>query len=174
MKKRLKELDHLCHLIGQFIEYWGFKNIEGKIWAHLLLANRPLCAQDLIERIGVSKGLVSISIARLMEYEVIEIHHTEGKRTQFFQVNDNITEVIKGVLRSRERKLLANISSAINLLEQVPLEELNEVSVKRIRYLKKITQYAAKILDILLFGGKPVNRLVFGQVPQIEKVEKCH
>ena len=71
--------------------------------------------------------------------------------------------------------MIADISSAIMLLEQVPLEELNEVSVKRIKYLKKITHYAAKILDILLFGGKPVDKLAFGKVPTVEgKVDKCH
>ena len=167
MEKSPKELDHLCHLIGQFIEYWGFKSIEGKIWAYLLLAKKPLCPQDLMERTGVSKGLVSISISRLMEYDVISLDHTEGKRTQFFQVNPNITEVIKGVLRTRERKMIAEISTAISLLEQVPTEELSLINAKRVKYLKKITQYAGKVLDILLFGGKPVDKLNFGKVPDL-------
>jgi DNA-binding transcriptional regulator GbsR (MarR family) len=169
MNKPFKELDHICNLIGQFIEYWGFKSIEGKIWAHLLLSKRPLCPTDLMERTGVSKGLVSISITRLIEFDVIKFAHREGKRTQFYQVNENITEVIKGVLRTRERKMIADISTAIMLLEQVPLEELNDISQRRIKFLKNTTHYAGKILDILLFGGKPVDRLNFGLVPKLEK-----
>ena len=67
------ELDQVCLMIGRFIEYWGFKDIEGRIWAHILLSNRPLCAKDLIDRLDISKGLVSMSLSRLMEYEVVRI-----------------------------------------------------------------------------------------------------
>ena len=92
MKNRIpRELDELCIEVGKFIEYWGFKHIEGRLWCHLLLADRSLCPQDLMDRTGVSKGLVSISIARLIEYEVIKLDYTEGRRTQYYQVNENIT-----------------------------------------------------------------------------------
>ena len=113
MTKVPKEVDNLCIKVGSFIEYWGFKKIEGRIWCHLLLSNRALCPQDLMQLTGVSKGLVSISLTRLMDYNVVRIEHKRGRRTQYYQVNENVIDVIRGVLISRESKLLEGIEQSV-------------------------------------------------------------
>ena len=124
----LSEIDHLCLKIGKFIEYWGFKEIEGRIWCHLLLAQRPLCPSDLINRTGVSKGLISIALSRMIEYNVIRLEHKEGRRTQFYQINENVTQVIKGVLNSREKNMLLQIEQAVHSLEKLPMKKLRSSS----------------------------------------------
>ena len=42
------ELDELAEFVGEFIQYWGFKRIHGKIWAHLFLSEVPLDATTLV------------------------------------------------------------------------------------------------------------------------------
>ncbi|MGK0367232.1 MAG: DNA-binding transcriptional regulator GbsR (MarR family) [Thermoproteota archaeon] len=166
------ELDSLCIQIGKFIEYWGFKEIEGRLWCHLLLANRPLCAQDLIDRTGVSKGLVSLSLTRLLEFDVIRLEYTQGRRTQFFQVNENVTDVIKGVLRTRERKILANIENSVNLLKSVPKEELGQINLKRLKFLQKFVKAASFYLNILIFGGEKISGLFFEKAPEVPALKE--
>lgn len=172
MKNQIpRELDELCIEVGKFIEYWGFKEIEGRLWCHLLLANKPLCPQDLMDRTGVSKGLVSISIARLLEYEVIRHEYTKGRRTQYFQINENITDVIQNVLRSRERKMISGIQKAVDLLGGLPKEQLQDINLKRIAFLQKMVKTASNYLEILIFGGGKISNFIFDKAPLI-KVEK--
>ncbi|MCO4793526.1 MAG: hypothetical protein KC493_07435 [Bacteriovoracaceae bacterium] len=164
------ELDGLCIEVGKFIEYWGFKEIEGRIWCHLLLSSRPLCPQDLIDRTGVSKGLVSLSLSRLIEYDVIRLEYTQGRRTQFFQVNENVTEVIKGVLRTRERKMMAKIENSLSLLKNIPPEELGNVNLKRLKFLHKFVKTASYYLGVLLFGGDKISGLIFEKAPKVRSM----
>jgi DNA-binding transcriptional regulator GbsR (MarR family) len=141
-----KEIDLTCRSIGAFIEYWGFKEIEGRLWCHLLLSKEPLCAQDLINRTAVSKALVSISINRLIEFNVIEVDHVKFRRTQYFNVNQNVSQVIKGVLRSRELILLKDSLSKAKALKSLPPSKLVNVDLKSLNFLIKMIKIGETIL----------------------------
>jgi HTH-type transcriptional regulator, glycine betaine synthesis regulator len=160
-----KELDDACLAVGSFIEYFGFKKIEGRIWTHTLLAKRDLCARDYMIRTGISKGLVSLSIARLVDYNVLSISKEVGK-TQYYHVNIDIASVIKGVLRRRERKLLSQIDSSVSLLQNISQSESRNIDLKRLKYLKGLVNSAKMVLDMIIFTKKAVNIFLFGKVPK--------
>lgn len=160
-----KELDEVCLAIGDFIEYFGFKQIEGRLWAHTLLAKTELCSRDYMNRTGISKGLVSISIARLLDYNVLKVSREEGK-TIYYQVNMDISSVIKDVLRRRERKLLSKIDSSIDLLQGISKIEAQNIDLKRLKYLKGLVNNAKKVLDTLIFTQKAVHLFLFSKVPK--------
>jgi DNA-binding transcriptional regulator GbsR (MarR family) len=167
MTKVPKEVDNLCIKVGSFIEYWGFKEIEGRIWCHLLLSNRALCPQDLMQLTGVSKGLVSISLTRLLDYNVVRIEHKRGRRTQYYQVNENVIDVIRGVLISRESKLLESIEQSAMTLKKLPKGQTSELSLERAEFLLKFVKTASHFLNVLLYGGEKISRLVFDKAPII-------
>ncbi len=75
-----------------------------------------------MKRLGVSKALVSFSIADLLEYRVIEQVSKGPRRTVYFQANPNLTDVIFNVLHNREKKILASVLAAQQALaaEQAP------------------------------------------------------
>lgn len=167
MTKVPKEVDKLCIKVGSFIEYWGFKEIEGRIWCHLLLSDIALCPQDFMERTGVSKGLVSISLARLLEYDVVRLEYIRGRRTQYYQVNENVVDVIKGVLISRESKLLESIEQSVMALKKLPKSQTSGLSLERAEFLLKFVKTASHYLKVLIFGGDKISRLFFDKAPMI-------
>jgi HTH-type transcriptional regulator, glycine betaine synthesis regulator len=69
--ENFRELLETADLIGDFIEYWGFKKVQGRIWASLFLMSEPLNTRQLMELLNISSFLVSISVAELMKYGVI-------------------------------------------------------------------------------------------------------
>lgn len=103
------EMEDVASQIGEFIEYWGFKNVHGRIWTHLFLAETPLDASDIVERLCISKALVSMSISDLLEYEVIQFAGKSERSTVLYKANPNVTSVIVNVLRKRERRMLSRI-----------------------------------------------------------------
>lgn len=54
------ELEDLANEVGDFICYWGFKKIHGRLWTHIYLARVPLDAGQLMQRLKVSKALISL------------------------------------------------------------------------------------------------------------------
>jgi DNA-binding transcriptional regulator GbsR (MarR family) len=107
---------HVCdqfaefgELIGQFIEYWGFKKIHGQIWAHIFLSKNPIDATTMVNRLKVSKALVSLAIKDLLRYEVIQRVDQGSKRKILYQSNPDLIYVITEVLKKREKVMLETI-----------------------------------------------------------------
>jgi len=150
------ELEDVVSQIGEFIEYWGFKNVHGKIWAHLYLAETPLDASDLIERLKISKALVSMSISDLMEYDVVQVAGKSDHGTTTYVANPNVTSVVIGVLRKRERRLLSRISAATKVLKDQKKHAKDEVplSTDRVQMLNDMVQAAEFSLDAILGLGE--------------------
>lgn len=151
-RKPSPELDDVVTQIGDFIEYWGFKNVHGRIWAHLFLAGCPLDSTDLITRLGISKALVSMSISELMEYDVIRAAGKSERGTIVYDCNPDLPSVIANVLRKRERRLLARLSAATRTLTSLPREMDGKCEVHhgRAGKLNEMVRTAESTLDGLL------------------------
>ncbi len=151
-RKPSPELEDVVAQIGGFIEYWGFKNVHGRIWAHLFLAGCPLDSNELIERLGISKALVSMSISDLMEYDVIRAVGKSERGTIVYDCNPDLPNVIANVLRKRERRLLTRLSAATRTLTSLPRELDGKCGVHhdRIEKLDQMVKTAETTLDALL------------------------
>ena len=106
------ELAALADSIGDFIRYFGFKSIHGRVWTLLFLSKKPLASVDLARRLKVSKTLLSFAIADLLKYRVIEEAGKGIKRTTYYRANPDVSGVILEVLRNRELVLMRKIGRA--------------------------------------------------------------
>ena len=110
--KKNPELLGLAHLVGEFIEYWGFKAVQGRMWCYLYLTHQPLSSIQLAQVLKISPALVTQSVQTLLRYRVV-IEAEKGKNGVLrFQANPNVAEAIAGVLAGREAVLLEKIESA--------------------------------------------------------------
>ena len=119
----LPELQELAEQIGEFIHYWGFKRVHGRIWTSLFLAKKPLDAADLVNQLSISKALVSISLRELLEFDVIQEVGKSPRGTHLYRTNPDILSVILSVLRQREKRMLSRIEAAHEALSRVNSEE---------------------------------------------------
>jgi len=150
--KTLPEFDELADQIGEFIHYWGFKRVHGRIWTHLFLADRPLDAADLVRDMKISKALVSISLRELMEYEVVVEAGKSARGTNLYRTNPDILSVILNVLRQREKRMLSRIQAAKEALDRVGDgdKQTARLSAQRLAQLSKLINNATSGLDSLI------------------------
>ncbi len=150
--KPLPELKELENLVGDFIQYWGFKKIHGRIWVHLYTSSEPLDSQTLMSRLKVSKGLISLAIRDLLKYEVIEVVSTGKHGVTFFKANPDLMAVITRVLTQRE---VIMISSAGSCLERITLKsktdiENAKIDFEKVQNIKKMTESAHGLLSLFI------------------------
>ncbi|MBC98360.1 MAG: hypothetical protein CME63_11455 [Halobacteriovoraceae bacterium] len=146
-----QEVDELSDKIGEFIRYWGFKKVHGQVWCYLYLSQCPLDAGQLIERLDVSKALMSKTISELLEYGVI-IAIDDCRKKRRYTSNPNILHVITGVLRHREKELVGDIYKHFRAVESFTDEEFDSagISKKQVQSLGKMVQFAESFLNGLL------------------------
>lgn len=150
------EWDQVASLMGDFIEYWGFKNVHGRIWTHLYLSNEPLDALEIRQRLKISKALVSLSVHDLMHYNVIKEVGKSSRGTILYSANPNLCEAVFNVLESREHRLIARIQAACQLLQQKSQSEIKGISQERLQSLVSLVDYAKVSLGLFL-GSKSVS-----------------
>jgi DNA-binding transcriptional regulator GbsR (MarR family) len=151
-KKLPKDLIQLEKVIGQFMEYWGFKSIHGRIWAHLYTSKKPLDSIELMDRLRVSKGLMSLAMRELVEYEVIKVDHVGRHGSAFYVSNPDILKVVTGVLRIREMKMITQAQKACEALQKLKMKELEAAGLEqqKIQSVLDLTVSAKFLLDAFL------------------------
>ncbi|MBM4317935.1 MAG: hypothetical protein FJ116_10705 [Deltaproteobacteria bacterium] len=158
------EIHLLADQIGDFIEYWGFRKIEGKIWSYLFLSDKPLNAEELMARVKISKAMLSLALGKLLKYDVIRKAYPDRERHQAYVINPNVIEVINNVLRTRERQLLGKIFSSYLCAQDASLKGVtSNISRERIEFLGQMVTAAMALLDSFV-SLKDLNILPFQEV----------
>ncbi|MFQ5603889.1 MAG: GbsR/MarR family transcriptional regulator [bacterium] len=143
------KIQQLAESVGEFIKYWGFKEIHGRVWVHIYLSNQPITAKELTRKLGVTKGLISMTLSELIAYQVIEKVNIGNAKSPGYQSNTDLVEVIYNVLRNRELKLTTKIQENIDsLLESIDKEDRH--SAEKLKRLHEMTGFAIESLKKLL------------------------
>ncbi|MBC7467025.1 MAG: hypothetical protein H7256_13635 [Bdellovibrio sp.] len=131
-KDQTLNLRKLSLSVGQFIRYWGFRRIHGAIWTQVYLSNTPLSCTDLATRLALSKSLVSPALEELCKFKLIQEAPAPNEKTKVYVAIDNISDVIQHILKTREAKILDQISKDFsNLSDSAENSKmLNEQKVK--------------------------------------------
>ena len=147
-----KDLKNLESIVGQFMEYWGFKKIHGRIWTHLYTSTKELDSIELMKRLRVSKGLMSLAIRDLVKYKVIFPHHTGRHGTTFYTTNPNLFDVITNVLKNRERKMLTQAIKASEKLASLNQNKLDshQLSLEKIQDILSMSASSLVLLEAFL------------------------
>lgn len=169
---RSPELWEVADQIGEFIEYWGFKRVHGRIWAHIYLSKTPLDALEIRKRLHISKALVSLTVRDLLKYSVVRECGKSSRGTILYEANSDLREAIYHVLRSRERKLMSRISASHKMLNQLSQADQEALALdsQRIKNLGQLIDGAVYALDSFLsqdeLNGSSLQGLVEGMSPQ--------
>ncbi|HEY9722429.1 MAG TPA: MarR family transcriptional regulator, partial [Oscillatoriaceae cyanobacterium] len=77
-------IQQACESIGSLMELWGFKRIHGMLWTYIFLQPGPVTANQIREALGVSSGLVSMTLADLERWDVVHRRSPRGDRRDYF------------------------------------------------------------------------------------------
>ncbi|MEB3197769.1 MAG: hypothetical protein VKP62_11250 [Candidatus Sericytochromatia bacterium] len=112
------ELYRACEAVGQVVELWGFKRVHGMIWMYMYLRGEPVTTKDIQAALGISAGLVSMSLAELQHWAVVHRHSAPGERKDFYTAEANIGRPILKVLREREAYQLGVMIEALRVVRE--------------------------------------------------------
>lgn len=146
-----QELRELALQIGQFIQYWGFKKVHGQIWSYIFLAKEPVDATTLVQRLNVSKALVSLAIKDLLKYDVIRVAGKGQRRKILFESNPDLMTVICSVLKQRELKMLENIKESFLKVEALDCSVASvDIDRAKLVELGEMIHSASETLNVLI------------------------
>jgi DNA-binding transcriptional regulator GbsR (MarR family) len=154
--------------IGRIVELLGFKRNMGRIWAILFLSERPLAAGELRDRLKVSTGGVSMTLAELQRWGVIRKVWIKGDRKDYYAAEGDLRKMVCRVLRERERSRILEaveaFEQALAVLKGRRFQGSDRLRAKlqkeRIEQLLVLSRFCRSMLDALIDRGRVSARLL--------------
>jgi HTH-type transcriptional regulator, glycine betaine synthesis regulator len=156
--------------VGALIEGWGFKRNMGRMWTVLYLEDHPLNAADLVERLGISTGAVSMLLTELQEWGAIKKAWVVGERKEHYEAETNIWKPVSRVFRERE---LQWVKTALDAFEGASVQldadkERSALIAERVAGLVQLAQVGAHLLESML-QGEAVDSLPIKTIGELVK-----
>ena len=85
MMKAKTERRKFLEIVERIMVRWGYTATDGKVYALLLLSNRPMTITELAKETGLSRSSISVSLNRLVR-EYFVTCRREGKTKYFTAV----------------------------------------------------------------------------------------
>lgn len=149
--------------VGGLIEFWGFKRAMGRIWGLLYLSPQPLSAQDLGDRLTMSAGAVSMSLAELVKWGVVKKAWRPGDRKDYYEPETSIWKMVSRVFREREltqvRQLIEDLDGALKAIAQA-LRTSRPDEKKRLKFA---TERLEALLGLARLGDALLSAILSGQ-----------
>lgn len=152
MARRTAEL-RVADQIGSLMEFWGFKRVHGRVWTILFLAQEPLSASEIRQRLGVSVGATSMALTELRRWGAVREVRT-GARSTHFEPETNIWRLVSRVLQDREKRLLdETLEVFAQAIQELKADGAAGAS-RRVEKLVWLTRLARGMLDMLTSRGE--------------------
>jgi HTH-type transcriptional regulator, glycine betaine synthesis regulator len=127
--------------VGNFIEFWGFKRNQGRVWGLLYLRGVALTAGELEKTLTLSKGGVSMLLRDLERWAVILRVREPGSSAWKYRAETELMKMVRRVLEEREGEFIARIRA--DLTEALRLAQATgKVSKERLDRLRRMNALA--------------------------------
>jgi len=109
----VKAQDVLLSKVNQMCSKFGLNNVMAQLYAVLYMSSKPLCLDDMVERLKISKGSASVNIRALERYGVVRQIWVKGSRKDYYEAETDIAKVIVERVSSMAKGRLAEVDTMI-------------------------------------------------------------
>ena len=104
---------------GEMGTRWGVNRTVAQIQALLFLADRPLCAEEITETLGVARANVSTSLKELQAWGLVKPASILGDRREHFVALQDVWAVFRVIMEGRKGR---EIDPTLSVLRDCVLE----------------------------------------------------
>jgi DNA-binding transcriptional regulator GbsR (MarR family) len=147
---------------GEMGGYWGISRTMAEIHALLFVTKQPLCTDDIMARLHVSRGNASMNLRALVDWGLIQRAHKLGDRKEYFVADTDVWHMFETITRERRRRevepIVATIDRCIASAEAtadgaaIEAEEKREF-VRRLKELRDFLTTMGALFELVLQYG---------------------
>lgn len=105
---------------GEMGSRWGFNRTVGQVYALLFVSPDPLCADDLVESLGMSRSNVALALKELTSWELVRLRRFAGDRRDFYTTPDDVWAIVRTLVEQRKRR---EVDPTLTILREFLMQE---------------------------------------------------
>ncbi|MBC03589.1 MAG: transcriptional regulator [Phycisphaerae bacterium] len=109
---------------GEMGSSWGVPRSMAEIHALLFIEGRPLCADEIMDRLQVSRGNVSTTLRQLADWGIVTRVRLRGDRKDHFQAEQDVWTLLSLIVRARKRRELEPLLAALDDASSIAREDV--------------------------------------------------
>ncbi|WP_292460020.1 GbsR/MarR family transcriptional regulator [Methanothermococcus sp.] len=137
----------VIELFSEIAKIHGLSKSVGEIYAVVYLADKPLCIDDIMNELGISKGNVSMNLNKLKKLGFIKKVWIKGERKNYYESVDGFSS-FKDIAKKKYDVISKTCDKLIELKEKSDEDEKELIS-KKLSHIEKMRDLSKKVLDVL-------------------------
>ncbi len=128
----------------------------GQIYGLLYMSPEPVSLNEMVEKLGISKGSASVNIRILESWGAVRKVWVDNTRKDYYEANIDTLKIIIDRLREGLLKRFSEANQKLNLIEEdlnkktgEKDREQNKFYVKKINMVKDIYNQVISLMEIL-------------------------
>ncbi len=122
---------------------WGINRTMAQVHALLLVTEKLLSTDDVMEELSISRGNASMNLRELMNWNLVYRDVVPGDRKEYYRAEKDIWEVAKRIARERKRREIEPLLRELSQMENV--EDDSAEAKQFVKTVKDINSFAGKI-----------------------------
>ena len=85
---------------------WGISRTMGEVHALLYITGEPLCTDDVMQRLDISRGNASMTLRALTDWGIAHRTHKRGDRKEYYLAEQEVWSMFRTIARERKKREL--------------------------------------------------------------------
>lgn len=104
---------------GEMGSRWGINRTIGQIYALLYVSPEPLCADGIVDALGISRSNVSMSLRELQAWNLVVLKHLPGDRRDFFTTPADVWQILRTLAEERKKR---EVDPTLSVLREILMQ----------------------------------------------------
>ncbi|HSI32142.1 MAG TPA: MarR family transcriptional regulator [Tepidisphaeraceae bacterium] len=172
VEAKLREIqDTFIRRWGEMGATWGINRTMAEIHALMYIVGRPLCTDDVMERLHISRGNTSMNLRALCDWGLIRRMHRRGERREYFESLQDVWEMFSIIAAERKRREMDPVLETIKHCQEL-LDEQSLGKFAKSEEVQITRQRLAGMEDFMKVTNKIFAQFIGGAKSGLSKVVK--
>jgi DNA-binding transcriptional regulator GbsR (MarR family) len=152
LRQRLQTVeDEFVELWNNMATLWGISPTMARIHGLLYISGEALSMDDIMARLEISRGNVSMNLSKLVEWGLVRKVHKKGDRREYYASLDDVWEMFTLVANQRKRREIDPILTTLRRCreqlapEQIGAQAENDVARERFRRINDLFKFLTQM-----------------------------
>ncbi len=138
--------DFVLHF-GEMGSRWGINRTVGQIYAVLFLSDEPLCADEIVEALGLSRSNISMGLKELQSWNLVRLRHKPDDRRDYFTTPEDMWEIVRTLIAERKKREIDPTLTKLRELEMAKPSADDAHAHERIAELRALIEAMTNFYD---------------------------
>lgn len=157
---------------GEMGSRWGINRTVGQIYALLFVSDRALNADEMVDKLGISRSNVSMGLKELQSWRLVRLSHLPGDRRDYYTAPEDVWSIFQILAEERQKReveptlstlrgvLLESPDSAEERHAQARMREMYELMDSMTEWFAEVRELSPATLMSLMAMGSKVTKLL--------------